>query len=89
LKYTVVYHRNIKKDLKKLNAKTIRLFFEAVKEIILKDPYQGIGLKGKYRGLWKYRIGNYRIIYSIEGNELIVLILRIRHRRNVYDNIYM
>lgn len=89
MKYTVVYHRNIEKDLKKLNAKTIRLFFDAVKEIILKDPYQGIGLKGKYRGLWKYRIGNYRIIYSIEDNELIVLILRMRHRRNVYDNIYM
>ncbi len=89
MKYTVIYHRNIKKDLKKLDTKTIRLFFEAVKEIILKDPYQGIELKGKYRDLWKYRIEKYRIIYSIEGNELMVLILRMRHRRNVYDNIYM
>jgi len=89
LKYRVIYHKNIKKDLKKLDKKTIRLFFEAVKEIILKDPYQGIGLKGKYSGLCKYRIGNYRIVYSIEGNELMVLILRVRHRKNVYDNIFL
>jgi len=89
LKYKVIYHKNIKKDLRKLDTKTIRVFFKAVKEIILKDPYQGIGLKGKYRGLWKYRIGNYRIIYSITDNELIILILRMRHRKNVYDNIYM
>ncbi len=89
MKYTVLYHRNIKKDLKKLDEKTIGTFFKAVKEIILKDPYQGIRLKGKYRDLWKYRIGNYRIIYSITGNELMVLILRIRHRRSVYDNIYL
>jgi mRNA interferase RelE/StbE len=89
LKYTVLYHRNIKKDLKKLDEKAIRLFFKAVKEIILKDPYQGIKLKGRYRSLWKYRIGNYRTIYSVEGNKLMVLILRMRHRKNVYDSIYM
>ncbi len=89
MKYTVLYHRNIKKDLKKLDEKTIGTFFKAVKEIILKDPYQGIRLKGKYRDLWKYRIGKYYIIYSIEDNELMVLILRIRHRRSVYDNIYL
>ena len=89
MKYKVIYHRDIKKDLKRLDEKTIRVFFKTVKEIILKDPYQGIGLKGKYRGLWKYRIGNYRIIYSIEGIELVVLILRMRHRKDVYDNIFL
>ncbi|MCK4768428.1 MAG: type II toxin-antitoxin system mRNA interferase toxin, RelE/StbE family, partial [Desulfobacula sp.] len=39
-------------------------------------------LKGQFAGLRKYRIGNYRIIYAIIDNS--VLILRIQHRKNVY-----
>ena len=86
--YQVLYHRNINKDLKKLDKKIVDLFFSAVKERILKDPYIGVRLKGRYRNLWKYRIGDFRIIYSINKDEIRIHILRIRHRNNVYDNIY-
>ena len=41
-------------------------------------------LQGNFAGLRKYRVGNYRIIYSILHNT--VLILRIRHRKDVYKN---
>jgi mRNA interferase RelE/StbE len=88
LEYRVLYHRSIKKDLKKLDKKIVDLFFSIAKEEILKDPYAGIKLKGRYRDLWKYRIGDFRIIYSIKKKEVIIHILRIRHRSNVYDNIY-
>jgi mRNA interferase RelE/StbE len=88
LGYQILYHRNINKDLKKLDKKIVDLFFSAVKEKILKDPYIGVKLKGRYRNLWKYRIGDFRIIYSIKNGEIKILILRIRHRSNVYDNIY-
>ena len=86
--YQILYHRNINKDLKKLDKKIVDLFFSAVKEKILKDPYIGVKLKGRYRNLWKYRIGDFRIIYSIKKGEIRILILRIRHCSNVYDNIY-
>ncbi len=86
--YQVLYHRNIKKDLKKLDKKVIDLFFCSVKEKILKDPYMGVRLKGRYRDLWKFRIGDFRIIYSIEKDVIRIHILRIKHRSNVYDNIY-
>ncbi|MFC2144759.1 type II toxin-antitoxin system RelE/ParE family toxin [Actinomycetota bacterium] len=86
--YQVLYHRNINKDLKKLDKKIVDLFFSAVKERILKDPYIGVRLKGRYRNLWKYRISDFRIIYSINKDEIRIHILRIRHRNNVYDNIY-
>jgi len=39
-------------------------------------------LKGDFVGLRKYWVGNYRIIYSIMGNN--VLVVRIRHRKDVY-----
>ena len=39
-------------------------------------------LKGKFAGLRKFRIGNYRVIFEIIGNE--VVILRIGHRKDIY-----
>ena len=88
LEYGVLYHRNIKKDLKKLDKKIIDLFFSTVKGNIIKDPYCGTRLKGRYKNLWKYRIDDFRIIYSIIKKEVKVHILRVRHRSNVYDDIY-
>jgi mRNA interferase RelE/StbE len=38
-------------------------------------------------GLWRVRIGDYRIVYAIMDAELVVLALRIAHRSNVYRNL--
>ncbi len=87
MKYKVLYHRNIKKDLKKLNKKTIDLFFKIIKEKISEDPYCGKRLKGKYSSLWKYRLGDFRISYTVRTEELKILLLRVRHRGCIYDDI--
>lgn len=44
----------------------------------------GESLTGTLGSFWRYRIGNYRLICSIEDNTLTVLVVRIRHRREVY-----
>ena len=49
------------------------------------DPKQGIPLVGNLAGLWKLRIGDYRAIYQIKNEELIVLVLRLGHRKNICD----
>ncbi|MHB1930438.1 MAG: type II toxin-antitoxin system RelE family toxin [Acidimicrobiales bacterium] len=36
-------------------------------------------------GEWRVRTGNYRVVYEIDDNELLVLVLRMGHRREVYD----
>ena len=59
-----------------------------MREKIIRDPYSGIKLKGRYKDLWKHRIGDYRIIYSIMKKKVKIYVLRIRHRSNVYDNIF-
>src|SRR4030065_224911 len=58
-----------------------------IKEKISKDPYCGNRLKGKYSSLWKYRVGDFRIIYTVKAGELKILIFRVRHRGCVYDDI--
>ncbi len=45
----------------------------------------GKALQGKkYAGLWRYRIGDYRLICQIKDNELIILVLEIGHRKDIY-----
>ncbi|HXR17988.1 MAG TPA: type II toxin-antitoxin system RelE/ParE family toxin [Terriglobales bacterium] len=51
----------------------------------LNDPRQiGEPLQGTLVGLWRYRVGDYRIICTLEHDRLVVLVLRIGHRREVY-----
>ncbi|WP_406853813.1 type II toxin-antitoxin system RelE/ParE family toxin [Alsobacter sp. KACC 23698] len=50
------------------------------------DPRRfGKPLSGDLAGLWRYRVGDVRIIASIQNNEWIVLVLRVGHRSRVYD----
>lgn len=46
----------------------------------------GKGLTSNRSGQWRYRIGDYRLICSIEDNELIILALSVGHRRDIYDD---
>ena len=44
----------------------------------------GMALTGEFAGLWRYRVGDYRIIASIEDRTVTVLVLRVGHRREIY-----
>jgi mRNA interferase RelE/StbE len=45
----------------------------------------GVALQGKkYKGLWRYRVGGYRLICQIRDAELVILVLEIGHRSNIY-----
>lgn len=45
---------------------------------------QGKALTGKYSGLWRYRVGDYRLICQIKDKEIIILVLDIDHRKDIY-----
>ena len=48
------------------------------------DPYQGKALQGALQGRFSYRVGSYRLIYSISRQRLIVYLIDVGHRRDVY-----
>ena len=49
------------------------------------DPRRfGKGLKADLAGLWRYRVGDYRILCQIKDGELLVLVVAVGHRRDVY-----
>ncbi len=75
------------RELKKLDKTIIKRAFQLIEEVIAKEPYSGKKLKGKYSGLFSYRFSDYRIIYEIKEKKLTIVVLRIRHRKNVYDGL--
>ena len=48
------------------------------------EPLAGVLLKGGLRGLRRLRVGNYRIVYEVMDDELLVLVIRVAHRREAY-----
>lgn len=82
--YSIKYKTGVYKDLRKLPKSVAAKAMDAVEDILSKNPYLGIALKGGYQGLHRYRIGDYRIVYFIDDKKREVLILRIRHRKDVY-----
>lgn len=83
--WKVVYKRSVEKDLKKIPNNIKSLIKRAIEERLKVNPVQfGIPLKQNLKGLMKLRVGNYRIIYSIEEKTVIVFVIKIGHRREVY-----
>ncbi len=48
------------------------------------NPGAGSVLKGELSGLRRIRVGNYRVVYEVQDQQLLVLVIRIGHRREVY-----
>lgn len=48
------------------------------------NPAAGSVLKGEFEGLRRIRVGNYRVIYEVQDDELVILVICIGHRREVY-----
>ena len=49
------------------------------------NPHAGKQLKGKLRDLLSWRVGDYRILYQIQEDELLIFAISVRHRKHVYD----
>ncbi len=80
--------KNAEKSLKGLDntaKKRISAFIDSLIENT-NPRSSGKALQGSLKGLWRYRIGDYRLICQIKDNELIILLLEIGHRKDIYKN---
>lgn len=76
------------KDAKKLDRNARKKIVNYLEKRVLasQDPYQfGKPLKGNKAGVWRYRVGDYRILCQIEDRALIVLVIAVGHRKNIYS----
>jgi len=84
LGYNVVYKRSVLRDLKKLPKAETRRILDKIEKELSKDPLSNPVLKGRFAGLHRFRIGDYRVIYAVLGRD--VLILKVGHRRDIYKS---
>jgi len=82
LVYRIVYKKSVERDLKKLAQAEVAKILDRIEKGLSRRPEANPALKGQFTGLRKYRTGDYRVIYALLGEE--VLILRISHRREAY-----
>ncbi|WP_027360806.1 type II toxin-antitoxin system RelE family toxin [Desulforegula conservatrix] len=83
--YNLKFKQSVAKDLKKIGREEGEKILKAIKEKLLPDPSCGKGLKGNLAAIWSFRTGDYRVLYTFNDSELVVLVLRIGHRREVYE----
>ena len=71
------------KELRRLPKDVRSPVFEAV-DALRQDPLRGQPLSGQWKGLRRLRVGTVRVIYGFDGTELLISVLRVGHRREVY-----
>ena len=83
MKYTIIIAPKAKKQIDKLNEKVKKKLANAL-QTLADNPHLGNPLKAQLKDLFSYRIGDYRIIYSIIKHQLIIQVIKVMHRRDVY-----
>lgn len=86
LAYELTYTRTALRQLRRLDRATARRILDYLDAVAaLDDPRsRGKGLTGELHGIWRYRIGNYRVLCQINNTALNILILDADHRSDIY-----
>jgi mRNA interferase RelE/StbE len=85
LAYDIIWHEKVKSDLASLTKDEASRIVSRVKDHLLRDPTaHGKPLKGVFKGLFRYRVGPYRVIYAIDHAEHRVIVLHVKLRKDAY-----
>ncbi len=92
--YKLQFEHRVKKDIKKLDKIELLKIKKALDEFIsnFDEDYEKTliktgkikKLKGEFEGFYRLRLRTFRVIYEKQEDRLIILVLRIAHRKNVY-----
>ena len=87
MKWEVTYKKSVKKDLKRISPDMRALIRQAIEDKLMTDPVKyGIPLRRSLKGYMKLRLGDYRIIYTIDKAVVTVHVIKIGHRKEVYKS---
>ena len=85
--WTIEFLPEAVKELKKLDRSVARRIITTLEERIttLDNPRTlGSALTGDHAGYWRWRIGDYRVVARIEDDRVVIIVVRVAHRREVY-----
>jgi len=78
----ILYKSSVSRDLKKIAPRDVEKILRETRAVLGGNPNAGTALSGEFKGLFRIRVGDYRVIYTVVDGD--VLVLRIAHRNKVY-----
>ncbi len=83
----IEFKERVRKELKKMSPDIRNMILSYLNDIAsLENPRsRGRSLTANYSGYWRYRIGDYRIICEIIDAKLVIEVVKVGHRRDIYD----
>lgn len=81
--YSVSFKKSVQKDLKGIARVEVKRILDKIEHQLSIKPESFPELQGRFQGMRKFRVGDYRVVFVILDKE--VLILKIAHRKDVYD----
>jgi len=87
LNWTIEYTRTAESQLRKLDKQVARRILDYLVDKIApldNPPTRGKALSGRLGELWRYRVGDYRVICEIRDNNMRILVVETGHRKQVY-----
>jgi mRNA interferase RelE/StbE len=82
LDYRIDYKKSVGKDLKRIGQANAKRILDRIDKELINNPERFPSLSGPFAGLRKFRVGDYRVIFVVI--EQSVLILRVQDRKDVY-----
>jgi mRNA interferase RelE/StbE len=82
--YDLRWKRSAYRDLRGIGRAEAERIREAIESRLLPDPRRGEPLAGSGKPLWKFRVGDYRILYAFNDAQVWILIVRVAHRSAAY-----
>lgn len=76
------YKSSVSRDLKQIEPADRERILSQIRDVLAPNPRGGEQLRGEFEGLYKLRVGDYRVIYALVGDD--VLVLRVRLRASAY-----
>ena len=83
MRYAIRIKESAARELQRIERSDRERLIAAI-DRLAENPFAGSALKGELRGLRRVRVGDYRLIYEVREQDLVVLVLRAAHRREAY-----
>ncbi|MGI8639307.1 MAG: type II toxin-antitoxin system RelE family toxin [Pyrinomonadaceae bacterium] len=83
--YLITFARSARKELEALSNSLIQRIFPKIEALTVEPRPSGCRKLQGFENLWRIRIGDYRVIYSVDDNLRIVDVVAVRHRRQAYE----
>ncbi len=82
--YRITFARSARKELERLSSRVVQRIFPKIEALANIPRPEGCRKLVGEENLWRIRVGEYRVIYSIDDNEKVIDIVAVRHRSEAY-----